>query len=50
MVLCAIKAVSSYAFDKITIKNGKHTYTLDLDKDGYIRIKDKYADTRERKF
>lgn len=50
VILCAIRAVSTYAFDKITIKSGKHTYTMDLDKDGIIRIKDKYADTRENKF
>lgn len=49
-MLCATKAITERAFNKITIKDGKRNYTIDLDKDGCIRIKTKYTDTDEELF
>lgn len=50
LVLTAINAVRQYVFDKITIKQGKHNYTIDLSKDGLIRIKSKYTEQIQREF
>ncbi len=49
-VCCAIKAVFEYAFDNITIKSGKKTYKIDMDKDGMIRIRTKYTDNEIETF
>ncbi len=50
VILSAIMSVSSFKFDKVTIKDGQHTYAIDLDKDGLIRFKDKYAASMEKIF
>jgi hypothetical protein len=50
----AVKAfatiICNRTFSKISIKDGKKTYTVDLDKDDCIRIKAKYIDTNEETF
>lgn len=50
----AVKAfatiICNRTFSKISIKDGKRTYTVDLDKDDCIRIKAKYTDMNEETF
>ena len=46
----SILALQNGSFDKITLKRGRKTYSLDLDKDGFIRVKSKYAENTETKF
>ena len=46
----AISCIGGRIFDKLTIKEGKHTYTIDLDKDGLIRIKSKFTENTENRF
>ena len=50
VIISAIMSVSAFKFDKITIKDGQHTYAMDLDKDGLIRFKDKFVASREKIF
>ena len=46
----AIQTLQSGIYDKITLKRGRRTYTIDLDKDGFARVKSKYTENTETKF
>ena len=45
-----VETISKLVFSRITVKDGKRTYTVDLDKDSCIRIKSKFTDTNEETF
>ncbi len=45
-----VTIVCNRTFGKISVKDGKRSYTVDLDKDDCIRIKAKYTDTNEETF
>ena len=45
-----VNMVIKGVFPKVTIKSGKKTFTVDLDKDDCLRIRTKYVDTNEETF
>lgn len=49
-VLATLDAIKARSIDKITIKQNKRNYTIDLSKDGMIRIKSKYTEQIQREF
>lgn len=50
IMMQAISTLQSGIYDKITLKKGRRTYTIDLDKDGFARVKSKYTENTETKF
>lgn len=50
IMMQAIQTLQSGIYDKITLKRGRRTYTIDLDKDGFARVKSKYTENTETKF
>ena len=49
-IMASIRCVNAGIFEKITVKEGKHTYTIDLNKDSLIRIKSKFSESKEENF
>ena len=48
---CAgIQTVFEYEFDKVTIKKGKETFAIYLDKDGMINISRTYKESSKKEF
>ena len=45
-----VEMVTKAVFPKISIKQGKKTFTVDLDKDDCLRIRTKNVDTNEETF
>ena len=50
IMMQAIQTLQSGIYDKITLKRDRRTYTIDLDKDGFARVKSKYTENTETKF
>ena len=45
-----VTIIGNRTFGRISVRDGKRTYTVDLDKDDCIRIRAKYTDTNEETF
>lgn len=50
VVLCAIRATFEGSIDYVTLKIGKHTYKVDTDSDGMIRIRTTCRESDEETF
>lgn len=50
IMMQAISTLQGGIYDKITLKRGRSTYNIDLDKDGFARARSKYTENTETKF